>query len=92
MAMIRVGDRIINTDAIAHINLQGVMYKGFSNPIKREGVKITMRSIQREDVSENICVSVADVLFFEGEEAEAVRWWFESRGVDVMEHYRLAKN
>jgi hypothetical protein len=91
--MIKIGDCIINTEAIASVNLQSFIHKGFSNPVEHEGVEITMLSIQREDVTENISVSVSDTLFFEGEEAEALRWWFsqETQNSDISVLYRAAK-
>jgi hypothetical protein len=87
MAMIKVGDRVINTDAIAFVNLLGKRPKG--NGEIEEGVKIAMLSNARQDYGSERSVTVAETLFFVGDEAMALRWYFEHHGKDsdVMELY-----
>lgn len=79
MPMLKVGDRIINTEAIAHMNLR----------VTEDEVKITMLSQVRGSNRQGDSVTVSETLLFKGEEAAALRWYFEHHGkdADVMELY-----
>lgn len=87
MALIKIGHRLLNTDAIAHINLEAKQH-GLKDV--KEGVRVTMLSQSSQDYMSGTSVTIAETLFFEGEEAEALRWYFNRMGneFDLMEQYR----
>lgn len=90
MPMLRVGNRIIDTKSIAHIQLEAKKTKSSGGIV--EGLKITLLSnapYGYEDGSNCLYVTVAETLFFEGEEADALRWFFlqASDIVDVDQLY-----
>lgn len=91
--MLKIGNRLINLNAIAHIELNAKRTRGYSNPVTEEGVRITMLSNDRQDVgtAENPgCVTVAETLFFTDEEADALRWFFTrlAKNTELIEEYR----
>lgn len=72
---IKIGDIILNRDAIAYIELDAKMAISY-NKTKR-GVKITMMSQEHDNETGT---AVSDKFFFEDEDAEAIRWFFNREG------------
>lgn len=87
MGMIKIGHRVINTDAIAHIDLENCQRFRGEDVI---GVLITLISTY-EELSGREHIGVSEKLFFHGEEAEALRWYYRSAdnaANDVVEMYK----
>jgi hypothetical protein len=67
--MIKIGNRVINTDAIAHVNLMN----------HSKGVTITMLSITPREYDDGDVCPESESLFFEGQEAEALLRYFQTK-------------
>lgn len=72
---IKIGDIILNREEIAHIelNAKAKMHGGGF----KDGIRITMTS---QDYDDKTGCLISDRFFFEDEEAEAIRWYFNQEG------------
>ena len=72
--LLKIRNRIINTEAIAHVDLQA-RPRPFDGDT-RHGVRITMLFSSASLLGNGPSVEAAETFFFEGEDAEAMRWYF----------------
>ena len=73
--MIKIGNYIINEQAIAYVNLNSKK-SGVSRDI--EGVRIHFIVPNHIDYVSGNCGTIPDYLFFSGKEAEAFRKYYEA--------------
>jgi hypothetical protein len=87
--LIKVGDYVINTAMITHVELKANSYKtGADGKHIYNDVRITLTSVKQDGGT------FSDTLQFDGEQADALRWFFSSEVVDhlfdITDLYRKA--